>query len=297
MSFATDRPDLGFRWIDREDGADGTRFTVEIPAESPAFEGHFPGRPILPAVAQLALVEQGLARLAQADSSRSPAIVEISGLRLRRTVGPGDRLTLQLGAANPTGLRRFEIRAGEASVSGGSVRAGSEEATGEPDAPTAPSAASAEADFEAVAEISALGRVPHFPPALLIQSLVAHGPSGARGRGVIPADSPFAVAGHAPSYLGLEMAAQAAALAETLDRSRDAGEESAPRAGYVVAIRQARCFVRSLPVGEPLDVIVFFVASALPLSIYAIRVEQAGRVRVEGTISTWIASENEEGKS
>ncbi len=296
MSPATDRPDLGFRWIDREDGAEGTRFTVEIPAESPAFRGHFPGRPILPAVAQLALVEQGLARLAEADSSRSPAIVEISGLRLRRTVGPGDRLTLQLGAANPTGQCRFEIRAGEASVSGGSVRAGSEEAGG-PDAPAAQTPPTAGTDFEAASEISALGRVPHFPPALLIETLVAHGPSGARGRGLIPADSPFAVAGHAPSYLGLEMAAQAAALAETLDRASDAGEESAPRVGYVVAIRQARCFVRSLPVGEPLDVIVFFVASALPLSIYSIRVEQAGRVRVEGTISTWIASENEEGKS
>jgi 3-hydroxymyristoyl/3-hydroxydecanoyl-(acyl carrier protein) dehydratase/predicted hotdog family 3-hydroxylacyl-ACP dehydratase len=285
---AIDRPDLGFRWVDREDGAEGVLLTVEIPSESPAFRGHFPGRPILPAVAQLALVEQGIARLAGADSARSPAIVEISGLRLRRTVGPGDSLTLRLGAANPTGMHRFEIRSGDASVSGGSVRAGADEATGGPNAPTA------ETDFDAVPEISALGRVPHFPPALLIESLVAHGPSGALGRGVIPADSPFAVAGYAPSYLGLEMAAQTAALVEGLGRE---GRVSAPRIGYVVAIRRAQCFVRSLPVGQPLDVVVFFVADAPPLSIYDIRVEQEGRVRVEGTISTWIAEGNGEGES
>lgn len=282
MSPPADRPDLGFRWLGREDGAEGSRLTVEVPADSPAFRGHFPGRPILPAVAQLALVEQGLARLDFRDASPPPAIVEISGLRLRRTVGPGDRLTLHLGAPNPAGARRFEIRSDGHSVSGGLVRAGAEDAAGGPEAPKA------ETDFDPVPEIPALGRVPHFPPALLIESLVAHGPSGARGRGTIPADSPFAVAGHAPSYLGLEMAAQAAALVEALGR---AGEDSASRIGYVVAVREARCFVRSLPVGEPLDVMVFFAGSALPLSIYAVRVEQAGRVRVEGTISTWIGEE------
>jgi len=288
MSPAIDRPDLGFLWNGREDGAEGTRFTVEIPAACPAFRGHFSDRPILPAVAQLALVEQGLARLDGAECSRSPAIFEISGLRLRRTVGPGERLTLRLGTASEAGSRRFEIRAGDASVSGGTIRAVAEEPdeTGSESIPTL--------DFEDVPEISALGRVPHSPPALLIDGLVARGPAGARSRGLIPADSPFAVAEFAPSYLGLEIAAQTAALAEALGRE---GEDAAPRVGYLVAIRRARCFARSLPVGEPLDVVVGFSGSAPPLSIYELRVERSGRLLVEGTISTWIASQNGEGES
>lgn len=288
MSPAVDRPDLGFRWLGREEGAEGTRLMVEIPAECPAFRGHFPGRPILPTIAQLALVEEGLGRLAEADTFRPPAILEISGLRLRRPVGPGDRLMLWLGTANEKGRRRFEIRSDENVVSGGSVRVGSDEPSGEPISSTAA------IDFEAVPEIPALGRVPHSPPALLIDSLVARGPSGARGRGLIPADSPFAVAGHAPSYLGLEIAAQTAALVEALGRE---GEDAAPRVGYLVAIRQARCFARTLPIGEPLDVVVLFAGSAPPLSIYEIRVERAGRLLVDGTISTWIAEGIGEGES
>ena len=279
MSQASDRPDLGFRWVDRENVAEGNRFTVEILAESPAFRGHFPGRPILPAVAQLALVEEGIAQLNKEDRPRRSSIAEISGLRLRRTVGPGDRLTLWIGAANEKGMHRFEIRSDENVVSGGSVRVGLDEPSG-----VLPASAPM-IDLEAVPAIPALGRVPHSPPALLIDSLVARGLSGARGRGLIPADSPFAVAGHAPSYLGLEIAAQTAALVEALSRK---GKDAAPRVGYLVAIRQARCYVRSLPIGEPLDVVVLLAGSAPPLSIYEIRIEREGRLLVDGTISTWI---------
>ncbi|HEV7672155.1 MAG TPA: hypothetical protein VGS22_26865 [Thermoanaerobaculia bacterium] len=287
--------DLGFRWIGREETAEGILLTVEIGAESPAFRGHFPGRPILPAVAQLALIEQGIAALDEEPADPSLSIAEISGLRLRRTVGPGERLTLRLAAANETGARRFEIRSDGGSVSGGTVRTtrkGADELGGAPSVSTASTSA---LDLETLPKpIEAAGRVPHVPPALLIESLVTRGPSGARGRALISADSPFAAVGKAPSYLGLEIAAQTAALVEALGRE---GEDSAPRVGYLVAIRQARCFARTLPVGEPLDVVVRFAGSAPPLSIYEILVEQAGRVRVEGTISTWITEGIREGET
>jgi predicted hotdog family 3-hydroxylacyl-ACP dehydratase len=146
---------------------------------------------------------------------------------------------------------------------------------------------------DAVPEVSALGRVPHAPPALLVESLVARGASGAMGRAKIPVDSPFAEAGSAPSYLGLEIAAQTAALVEALGRE---GDDEAPRVGYLVAIRRARCFVRSLPAGVPLDVVIGFAGSAPPLSVYEIRVEKEGTAMVEGTISTWIAAEAAEGE-
>ena len=288
MSFFTDRPDLGFRWLGREEGAEGVLLPVEIPVECPAFRGHFPGRPILPAVAQLALVEQGLARLGGTERRTAPAIVEISGLRLRRTVVPGERLTLLLKAAGEAGPHRFEVRSDGGPVSSGTVRTVENGPIGEPgDAPLSDV-------FEAVPAIPALGRVPHAPPALLVESLVSRGASGARGRAFIPPDSPFAVGGNAPSYLGLEIAAQTAALVEALGRE---GEEAAPRVGYLVAIRRARCFVRSLPVGEPLDVFVHFSGSAPPLSIYEIRIEREGGMMMDGTISTWIAAEAAEGEA
>ena len=289
MSPAADRPDFGFLWLDREDGTPEARLTVEIPPESPAFRGHFPGRPILPAVAQLALVEQGLVRRSAADGRAVPAIVEISGLRLRRTVGPGDRLDLELHATGEAGAHRFEIRSDGGAVSAGTVRTAT---TGDPGGE--PGAWVYGSDSVAMPEVTALGRVPHAPPALLVESLVARGDSGARGRAVVPSDSPFAVEGAAPSYLGLEIAAQTAALVEALGR---AGEAAAPRVGYLVAIRRARCFVRSLPVGEPLDVVVGFSGSAPPLSIYEIRIEREGKTMVEGTISTWIAAEAAEGEA
>lgn len=282
---STDRPDLGFRWLGREEGARGGRLTVEIPPESPAFRGHFPGRPILPAVAQLALVEQGLARLADADGEAPPAIVEVSGLRLRRTVGPGERLALEFQSIGEAGTHRFEIRAEGGTVSAGTVRT----AIGDPGAEPGTSVP----DFapEALPEVLAHGRVPHAPPALLVQSLVARSASGARSRAVVPPDSPFAVERVAPSYLGLEIAAQTAALVEALDRAQEA---AAPRVGYLVAVRRALCSVRSLPVGEPLEVTVGLAGSAPPLSVYEILVERGGRRLVEGTISTWIAAESAE---
>lgn len=288
MSPATDRPDLGFRWLGREAGGRGCPLTVEIPPESPAFRGHFPGRPILPAVAQLALVEQGLARLADADGEAPPAIVEVSGLRLRRTVGPGERLTLEFQSMGEAGAHRFEIRSDGGTVSAGTVRT----ATGDPGGE--PSNSIPGSDPVASPQEPALGRVPHAPPALLVERLVSRSDSGARGRALIPADSPFAVEGAAPSYLGLEIAAQTAALVEALDRAEEA---AAPRVGYLVAIRRARCYVRNLPVGEPLDVVVGFSGSAPPLSIYEIRIEWEGRTMVEGTISTWIAAEAAEGQA
>ncbi|HXU31290.1 MAG TPA: hypothetical protein VN851_11985, partial [Thermoanaerobaculia bacterium] len=279
----------------RKESAEGTRYEIEIPEDSPAFRGHFPGRPILPGVAQLALVEQGLAALA----GRPQRIAEISGVRLRKTVGPGE--TLELLLRNPTedGGVRFEIRThGEPGepVSGGLVRAA---APGKPDgserkekAPggkketgglTLPAAAPTESEGE---KIEAAGRVPHAPPALLVARLVWRRRGEARAEGIVPIESPFASGGSAPAFLGLEIAAQTAALLEALGRE---GEAPGPRAGYLVAIRHARCPGEDLPVGVPLDAFVKETGSATPLTIYEARVELAGRTLVEGSISTWIA--------
>ena len=157
---------------------------IEIPPDSPFFAGHFPGRPILPGVAHLAL------------AAGDRPLAEVRTLKLRKPVLPGDVLDLALEEAE--GVVKFEIRRGEEVVSNGVVRIG-EEAAEVAEAPAA--------------DPLPAGLIPHAPPALLVRSLTV---------AVIPEDNPFVHAGRAPAFLGLEAGAQAAALLEAQVRS--AGE-------------------------------------------------------------------------
>ncbi|MBN2159521.1 MAG: hypothetical protein JW807_09005 [Spirochaetes bacterium] len=69
---------------------------VTLTTESLWFDGHFPGSPILPGIAQLAIVSdmiRGHARM----KSRSVSVSRITKVRFRQFVRPGD--TLQMSAA------------------------------------------------------------------------------------------------------------------------------------------------------------------------------------------------------
>lgn len=154
---------------------------ITIPEGSPFFAGHFPGQPILPGIAHLALV------------AGDRPLAEVRVLKLRKPVLPGDVLDLTLEETD--GVVRFEIRRGEEVVSNGVVRIGSEEAE------------VTEAPLSAPLPD---GLVPHAPPALLMRTgQVA----------VIPEDNPFVKAGRAPAFVGLEAGAQAAAVLEAQARS------------------------------------------------------------------------------
>lgn len=68
-------------------------YAVEIPADLLYFEGHFPGAPLLPGVAQLAvLVLAQVHRLWPYLGEPS----RVSRLKFKRPIGPGDRLLLSL---------------------------------------------------------------------------------------------------------------------------------------------------------------------------------------------------------
>ncbi len=85
--------------------------TIDIPADGPWFEGHFPGNPILPGVAELALA---IAALRQETGKPLP-LRRIGFARLRHLVLPGDRLELTAhesgGAEGETARLRFELQA------------------------------------------------------------------------------------------------------------------------------------------------------------------------------------------
>lgn len=241
----------------------------EVHENSPWFAGHFPGHPILPGIAHLALLAEALG---------NPPLSEVKTLKLRKPVSPGDVLDLStnegnvgnVGNVGEDGAVRFEIRRGDEVVSNGAVRIGGDVREVEP-------FAGAAGPFPPPATL-----VPHAPPALLVQSMIEVSEDGASAIVLIPNDNPFAVSGRAPAFVGLEAGAQAAAVLEALNRSGVAG----PRIGYVVAIRNARFRTPWLPVETPLSVTVRLTGSAPPLSIYEVSL---GDGLVTGLVSTFIA--------
>ena len=89
---------------------------VSIETDHPAFAGHFPGRPVVPAVVLLA---EALAEIARATSTAVESWTVVNA-KFVAPVGPGATLTL-LHAPTPSGGRRFEFRAGEAVVASGAL--------------------------------------------------------------------------------------------------------------------------------------------------------------------------------
>jgi len=87
-----------------------------VPADHPAFAGHFPGRPIVPGVVLLDRVLH-LARQARPDAS-TWTVVQAKFLR---PVGPGAVLRLAL-APTPRGTLGFEIREGDDAVARGVLK-------------------------------------------------------------------------------------------------------------------------------------------------------------------------------
>jgi len=61
---------------------------VRVPEESPWFDGHFPGHPVLPGIAQLGMV----ADLIQEALGFPARVVEVGRVRFKQMILPGDQL-------------------------------------------------------------------------------------------------------------------------------------------------------------------------------------------------------------
>lgn len=84
---------------------------LEFAADHPAFEGHFPGAPIVPGVL---LLDAAIHALQEAGHT----VTEIASAKFLQPVKPGDRLSLACEAGQ-TGRARFAIaRDGHAVASG-----------------------------------------------------------------------------------------------------------------------------------------------------------------------------------
>ena len=84
--------------------------TLHVAADHPAFEGHFPGNPLLPGVALLAEVIEAVLADAQLAATVGPR-PRIGIAKFLAPVLPGTTLTLQL--RSQAGRVHFDIKQGE----------------------------------------------------------------------------------------------------------------------------------------------------------------------------------------
>ena len=95
----------------------GSELEIRVAQANPWFEGHFPGHPILPGVAQIAWAVHYAAQL----YGSPPTPPGLEQVKFKRPILPGAQLTLRLTHA-PDGARlRYEYRDAEHSYSSGTL--------------------------------------------------------------------------------------------------------------------------------------------------------------------------------
>jgi 3-hydroxyacyl-[acyl-carrier-protein] dehydratase len=91
-----------FQLIDRilslDLSAKAITVSAVVPQESTIFEGHFPGRPLMPGVLLIESMAQasGFLLIAAMDFKRMPFLAAVKDAKMRRFVEPGE--TLEIGA-------------------------------------------------------------------------------------------------------------------------------------------------------------------------------------------------------
>ncbi len=95
------------------------RLRARVEPTSRLLEGHFPDEPIVPGVAHLQLVLEGVRRL----EGRPMRLAELRGFRLRRKIAPGQDFEVRVSRSGQADMFAFEIRTLEGLASSGALRA------------------------------------------------------------------------------------------------------------------------------------------------------------------------------
>lgn len=251
-----------------------------VPAAAPYFEGHFPGRPILPGVVELLLALQALA----GQAAHAAALQGIAFARWRQPVAPGD--VLQVDAREPApGRLRIELARAGAAVASAELIVGHPHAAAHWRAPCATPMPLAPPALDAL--------LPHRPPMRFILAVEGESARALHCRASIPAASGLTHEATAPMLCAVEAAAQAAAAWEALRRWRAAGKDrtqtSPPRIGYLVALRDIAFFATHLAAERAFSVAVSLEAAAAPLAHYRFEAATENSPLARGFISTFLA--------
>lgn len=252
---------------------------ISISSESGYFDGHFPGKPILPGVVQIALVQDSLEEAIGEDVSLRGIVFT----RLRQVVLPGE--TLDLTTKKSEGDRlRFDLKRDGALVTNGEFLLGPLLVPGDSKHPDL-------GGGEVIADVPSIDNLlPHRPPMCFIQKILAETPDSIICMANIPSECALVKEGYVPAVAGVEAAAQAAAAWETLQR-QSTGGKAGPRVGYLVALRDVTFFVERIPADTSLVVSVGLEAAAPPLSHYRIEIFLDDKLLLSGTIATFLSQD------
>ena len=278
---------------------------LDITVGAAWFEGHFPGRPILPAISQLALVLDALAR----HRGQPVALGGIGFARMRQPVVPGDPLQLEIDE-RPGGALRFTLARDGAMVTNGELLPGTVTptpslrcATASPSrgpgilggpcgAGEAPSDVVAfDTDTNPIDDATLIeSLLPHRPPMRFVTSVLAESPDGMTCSARIPAGCALVAQGSAPAVAAIEAAAQTAAVWEATRRRR-AGGMTASRLGYLVGLRDVTFFAQRIPAEQTFRATVRLEAATLALTHYAMQIDLGSAVILRGTLATFLTDE------
>lgn len=81
---------------------------VRVPETSPWFSGHFPDFPVLPGIAQLAMVRDAVSRI----SGKEVGVGGLRRVRFKQMIRPGQELDVAIARQGRTGEFTFRITAG-----------------------------------------------------------------------------------------------------------------------------------------------------------------------------------------
>jgi 3-hydroxyacyl-[acyl-carrier-protein] dehydratase len=98
------RPVFSFDSINRSRDGDTLSCRCVLAADMPCFDGHFPGMPVMPAAAQIGMIQA----LLQQQADWNAVITGGSGLKFSGRIQPGATLTLRL-QRSPCGDIRFSV--------------------------------------------------------------------------------------------------------------------------------------------------------------------------------------------
>jgi 3-hydroxyacyl-[acyl-carrier-protein] dehydratase len=249
-------------------------FAIEVPGEGPLFEGHFPGRPILPGIAELVLVARALA-----PGGNAAEVCAIPFARFRGLVLPAETLSVA-ASARGEGIVRFEVRRSGTLVANGAL------AFGVPSPEQGRASAVASRAVRGAPPVAEL--IPHRPPMLFVERILGEADDGATCLGRVPSGCALVEQGISPAFVALEFAAQTAAVWEALRRSRESGSAGA-RMGYLVSLKDVILHRSTIPADAELIASVGLVALAPPLATYGVDVAVEGERALSGTIGTYLS--------
>jgi predicted hotdog family 3-hydroxylacyl-ACP dehydratase len=262
--------------VSPEEPLSAVRHTLAIPATGILFEGHFPGRPILPGVC---LLDLGL-RAIHPDGA-APALAGIHALRFRRLVEPGETLQVEASGTGRDEATRLEVRRNTEIVANGLV---------DLSAPFSPIAESIGRETRPLPDVPHLDELlPHRPPMRFVEDVEGEIEEGIACSASVPASCALAGAGSAPALAALEMAAQTAAVFEALQRRGRGGNEGA-LLGYLVGARDVRFARPRIEAGRAHTALIRLAGLALPLSTYRFEVRAGTEIVAAGSVSTWLTA-------